>query len=103
MSETLINRAASAALNRYLAATPEEMLPTRASRDLLWREIARAVIEAMREPTDHMIYEARGGIPDRDPLDYWHEMIDTALNEGRETRKTVSEATWREMNRGVKS
>lgn len=47
----MIDKAADAALARYLAATPEEQEPTRESQHALWVAVVRAVIEAMREPT----------------------------------------------------
>ena len=45
-----------------------------------YREIARAAIAAMREPTDAM-YDAvhKDGMIDQDPSFYWPIMIDEAL------------------------
>lgn len=53
-----------------------------------WEAMARAAIEAMREPTDAMtgaegVGWARDGSAhiDRDPREYWPLMIDAALAE----------------------
>lgn len=54
-----------------------------------WRGIARAAIEAMREPTDAMVeagFDAgddtvQGYSENADPQDTWQSMIDAAINE----------------------
>lgn len=51
-----------------------------------WTEEARAAIEAMREPTEDMLYTGNAQIPDwdrqiEDVRNTWHAMIDAALKE----------------------
>lgn len=48
-------------------------------------EVARAAIEAMREPTDQMIHAGWGGQTDSEvarqiTLSVWHAMVDKALS-----------------------
>lgn len=44
-----------------------------------WREIARAAIEAMREPTLQMIFQGEDAGANSAPIDVWKAMIDEAL------------------------
>lgn len=43
--------------------------------------IVRAVIKAMREPTEKMLEAGTDVGPDRAPSEYWYAMIDAIINE----------------------
>lgn len=83
---TMIERVARA----LVAATPgtgsvdEHMDPSKGVRDSVWFPLARAAIEAMREPTESQLRAAWNKV-DSNIDDFWRAMIDASLNEKETT------------------
>ncbi|MFZ2869357.1 hypothetical protein [Zavarzinia sp.] len=73
--DSALDRAAAAAKAEFTKAWSPEV------PDDLWHRVARATVDAIREPTQDMINA--GWIDDDDvgPRDIWRAMIRTALNE----------------------
>lgn len=65
-------------MRRTLAAAGLEYEP---GQDAFLRDLARAAIEAMREPTEHMVKSGHKGFCFGRPLETYQEMIDAALSE----------------------
>lgn len=68
---------ASIAKGRTLEAFRDQSDETRAR----WFKFARAAMEAMREPTEHMVKSGHKGFCFGRPLETYQEMIDAALRE----------------------
>lgn len=47
------------------------------------RTFARAILQAMREPTDAMVDAGNGVVPDGAAEDCWQRMLNAALKEGQ--------------------
>lgn len=86
MEETLIERASHAVINELLR---QDILITPDSSDVAGEmdiaALARAVISAIREPSDKMLEAAAGidvgGRVQSGGTEYWQAMIDAALTE----------------------
>lgn len=65
-------------MRRTLAAAGLEYEP---GQDAFLRDLARAAIEAMREPTEHMVKSGHKGFCFGRPLETYQAMIDAALRE----------------------
>lgn len=88
MAEGVIERAAQAAREAENVRLGGILPPWEQSTDETreaWRGIARAVLDAIREPSDAMLDAAcrADGLPRPNPaaLIYWQAMIDAALGE----------------------
>ncbi|ASW06331.1 hypothetical protein [Rhizobium sp. 11515TR] len=76
---TIIERAAKAMEERR-----RELIGQPLAR--IWDELAKAAIEAMREPTEKMVEAGFDCVPpfgDHNPDKAWRAMIDAALQEGK--------------------
>lgn len=89
---TMVERVARAIQRRSETAGrgPEDGdLRTAPLSDRVCRDLARAAIGAMREPTEAMVTEARRLNHPRD-RDVWRTMIDAALTEAEESEGCAS-------------